>query len=218
MKIVLRQMEVQGSARWKLLCPDAAAALSSVDKETSGLLCYKEMWQDAVSSLLSRRLRKERPLPGYSANNYGLAVDLDLSNSAICYRDILEAMKKYGWYCYRRDGEMKAGYERFLFVGDLVEKYLRLSTYDPGTWDLPAELRIYDLYGTQFQITLPEAQKLLVKAGFYTAPVNGERDQYFRESLMAFQRAWGLSESGTLDTTTCRVLSFITAEQELRSI
>jgi hypothetical protein len=88
-------------------------------------------------------------------------------------------------------------------------------TLDPITWDNPIEARIFERHGKDFQLSTRRAQELLTSIGFYNGDISGIGDLYTREAAMAFQRAWDLIESALLDTTTCRVLAFVTAEREV---
>lgn len=220
MKLVLQQLSsLRGEAREKLLAPDAAEAVLKLEKDTGGLV-YADMWRDSVGSLMAKRTRKASQLPGYSSHNYGLGIDLAvktiLAEKQIRYEDLLYLLKKRGWVCHRRDGlEGAAGYDHFSFLGEHANKYLLKCTMDPITWDNPAEERIFERYGKDFQISTRKAQELLTSIGFYSGEISGIGDLYTRESAMAFQRAWDLIETGLIDATTGRVLAFITAEREV---
>lgn len=219
MKLALQQVSVRGPARMKYLAVDAAAALNSLEKDTGGLV-YIDMWRDPVDSLVARRTRKTSQIPGYSTHNYGLAIDLDLKTildeKKIRYEDLLYLMKKRGWYCHRRDGEVsRPEAEHFNFLGDLAEKYLVKTTMDPTTWQRPAEERIYERYGKEFQLDIKTIQRLLSQINFYIGPFTGQLDPYTREGILAFQRAWDLVEDGTASPSLCRALSFVTCEKQM---
>lgn len=221
MKLVLQQLptSTRGTIRMPYLAPDAAAALLAVERDTDGLI-YMDMWRDPMASLLARRTSRTSQLPGYSSHNYGLAVDLNvkaiLDEKKIRYEDLLRIMKKRGWVCHRRDGQGDLNEaNHFNFLGEYAEKYLVKCTMDPTTWQIAAELRIWERFGHEFQIDLKMVQVLLAKLKFYAGPVTGQKDQYTREAILAFQRAWDLIHSGSNDMTTCRALVVICAEREL---
>jgi hypothetical protein len=220
MKLVLQQLpSIRGDAREKLLAPDAAEALIKLERDTGGLV-YTDMWRDSVASLMAKRTRRASQLPGYSSHNYGIGFDLDvktiLQEKQIRYEDLLYLLKKRGWVCHRRDGiEGAAGYDHFSFLGEHANKYLVKCTMDPITWDNPAEERIFERHGKDFHVSLYKAQELLTSIGFYNGKTSGIGDLYTREAAMAFQRAWDLIETGLVDTTTCRVLAFVTAQREV---
>lgn len=220
MKLILQQLPttLKGTARMPFLAPDAVQALLAVERDTDGLV-YTDLWRDPVASLLARRTRRTSQLPGYSAHNFGLAVDLDvrlvLEKKKILYEDLLRFMCKRGWFCHRRDGEDgKPEHEHFNFLGEKSEKYLAKTTLDPASWQNAAELAIWDRYGAHFQMETKEVQERLSTIGLFAGPFTGQRDSYTREAILAFQRAWDLTQSGAPDMTLCRVLAFVTAEVE----
>lgn len=223
MKLSLQHIpNVKGNARRTFLAPDAAASLAVIQADTDGLI-YSEMWRDSVDSLLVKRL-KGGPLVSYSAHNYGLAVDLDvepiLKQKKIKYEDLLWLMRRRGWYCSRRDeSPNQPGSEHFNFLGlgTQAEKYLAKSTQDPMTWPTIPELRIWERHGQDFQMETKEVQMKLSKLGLFTEPFTGQRDLYTREAIIAFQRAWDLTQTGSPDMTLCRTLAFVTAEVEFVS-
>ena len=204
----------------KCLAPDAAASLQSLERDTGGLV-YLDIWRDPVASLLARRTRRGTQTLGYSTHGWGLAVDLDvatiLDEKKISYETLLYIMKKRGWYCHRRDGyEGRPEAEHFNFLGDLAEKYLVKTTQDPTTWGRPAEERIYERHGTAFQVALPEVQERLAKIGLYCGEFTGQLDQYTREAILAFQRAYDLVEDGPASMSLCRALVFVTVDREYK--
>lgn len=217
MKLLLHRLQnVKGDVSRPFLSRDAALSLETVEKDTDGLI-YRDIWRDAVSSLVAKRMRKTGELPGYSAHNYGLAVDLNveaiLSQKKIRYEDLLWIMKRRGWYCFRRDGvEGQSGSDHFNFLGESADHYLSKCTLDPTTWGSASEIKIWEFYHSEFQLSTKDVQLKLAKIGFFHAPFTEQRDIYTREAIMAFQRAWDLTQSGSPDMTLCRVLSFVTAE------
>ncbi len=216
MKLVLQQIHnIKGNVRRPFLAQDAAVSLASLETDTDGLI-YVDMWRDAVDSLLARRM-KGRSSVGYSPHNFGMAVDIDvqtiLNQKKIKYEDLLWLMKRRGWYCFRRDGvDNQTGSGHFNFLGDNAEKYLSKSNQDPTSWQTVAEFRLWERYGNDFQLDTKEVQIKLAKLGMYTGSFTGQCDLYTREAILAFQRAWDLSQTGSPDMTLCRAISFVTAE------
>lgn len=217
MKLVLRQLPetVKGPARLKFLAPEAADALLALEKDSGGFT-YTDFWRDPVGSLLAKRSRKTSQLPGYSAHGFGLALDIDLSvldEKKISYEDLLYFMKKRGWVCHRRDGDYTLPEaEHFNFLGHLSERYLIACTLDPTTWQKAAEERIFEKYGQDFQLTVPQVQEKLALLGLYRGAFSGQVDLYTREAILAFQRTWDLTENGLPDSVLCRVLAVVTAD------
>lgn len=221
MKLQLSQLTLRGSARMKLLAPDAAAALMALERDTSGLV-YTDMWRDPTASLLARRTRRTSQLPGYSAHNFGFAVDLDvktvLQEKKIRFEDLLHLLKKRGWYCHRRDNDPdKPEAEHFTYFGDAAQKYLIKATQDPLTWQLPAEVRIIELYGKEFDMDTRTVQEKLRKLALYAGPTTAQKDLYTREAILAFQRAWDLAQSGSIDQSFSRCLAFVTADFDIKA-
>jgi hypothetical protein len=218
MNLTLQQLPeaTRGKARAKLLAPEAAVALAALEKDTGGLL-YHSLWHDAASTLLARRLRIGSHLPGYDPHGYGLALTLEgaaiLESKKISYEDLLYLMKRRGWYCHRRDGKQTENTSfQFLFLGETADEYTKLATFDPLSWDKPIEQKIHDKYLKDFALSPAQVQSALLKMGFFHGTVDGNYDAYMREGIMAFQRAWQMSETGTPNMTLQRTLAFLSAE------
>ncbi len=224
MKLILQQLpsHIRCDSTNKLLAPSAAESLLRLEENTGGIY-YKDMWRDAVSSLVARRIKQCAHLPGYSPHNYGIGITIDidttLAQKNINYQQLLSILKKEGWVCYRKDEVVNApGSDQFSFLGPTYKQYLTKCTLDPKTWDIPVETFIFERYGVNFQLSTLSVQKLLHKIGMYClTDFSGTNDLYTREAIMAFQRAWGLTENGHIDSTLCRVLVFITMDLEVRS-
>lgn len=223
MKLVLHQLpSIKGPVRSAYLAPDAALALLALEKDTDGLI-YTDMWRDPTASLVAFRTRRATHLPGYSPHNFGMAIDIDvaaiLAKLKIDYETLLHVMKKRGWICHRRDGDgTKPDAQHFNFFGEMANFYLGRATQDPISWSLPAELAIYSKYSKDFQLENREIQALLVRLALFTGPLTGTTDIYLREAILAFQRAWGITQTGSADATTTRVLAFVTSEREQGAI
>lgn len=220
MNLVLQQLsgDLKGSARHKLLAPEAAISLAVLEKDTDGRLVYTKFWHDAVCTLMDKRTRIGSHLPGYDPHNYGLALNLDvpviLEQMKITYEDLLYVMKRRGWFCHRRDGSQEGpGVGHFNFIGDgNPDEYLKYASFDPISWDTPIETKIHEKHLTEFQLSPAQVQSALQKMGFFHGPANGEFDGYTREAILAFQRAWDLPESGTWNGALQRTLAFVSAE------
>lgn len=218
MNLVLQHLpeDIQGIARSKHLAPEAALALRMVEKDTDGLV-YTNFWHDATSTMMAKRIRFGSHLPGYDPHNYGLAVSLDTNNilgrKKITYEDVLYIMKKRGFFCHRRDGKQgETGSNHFNYLGDNADAYLEKASFDPLSWDNPAEARIHEKHLAEFSLSPAQVQSLLAKIGFFHGPIDGNLDLYFREAVSAFQRAWDLPESGNPSIQFQRVLAFVSAD------
>jgi hypothetical protein len=221
MKLTLQHLPegLRGGAL-KYLAPDAAASLLKLE-EDFGPLDYKDFWRGPDGSLLARRIRRISQLPGYSAHNFGLAMDLDLEKileeKKISYEDLLYLMAKRGWYCGRRDGQkINPEAEHFNFLGEKEDsdRYLYCATGDPVTWQRVVEEKIYELYGDEFTYGLDVAQEQLRKLRFYSGEITGKLDMLTREAVMAFQRAWDMVVDGQTGFTFQRTLAFVSADLE----
>ena len=85
-----------------------AAALSLMELENKVQLIYTSIWRSANGSLWAIKNKKGAMAPGYSAHNYGLAVDLTIDQILeekilSSYDEILDVMEEHGWHCHRRD-------------------------------------------------------------------------------------------------------------------
>jgi hypothetical protein len=222
MKMLLQEVRVAGSAKKKYLAIDAAASLKLVERDSGGLV-YADLWQDGVAVFCAKRRNPDSPKPGYSSHQFGFGVDLDLrgtqEKTRLNYKELLKVMEKSFWYCYRRDEEPNLpGSEHFDYFGEHAMNYLLKATYDPIKWPRAAEERIHELHGEDFSLSIAQVQKKLGELGIYSLPISGELDEYTREAIMVFQRAWGLSEDGTASMPFCRVLSVLTVELEISPV
>lgn len=217
MNLVLQQLPptLRGSAKLKLLAPEAAASVLSLEKDIG--LVYTSLWNDATATLLDKRTRIGTQLPGYDPHNFGVSMNLDvpaiLDEKKISYQDLLYTLKRRGWLCHRRDGEVdQHGWSHFNYFGDgNPEEYLSKASFDPLSWDNPIEARIYEKHSQEFTLSPAQGQGLLQKLGFFHGEIDGNYDLYLREAILAFQRAWDLSESGTLTIPVQRTLAFVAA-------
>jgi hypothetical protein len=220
MKISLQRLtdKVRGPTRLRYLSPEAAVSLERLENDTGGLI-YTDFWRDPISHLVAKRLKADNLLPGYCGHGFGLSLDLDvkavLEEKKISYEVLLHIMRKRGWYCHRRDGNQNGPlFDHFNFLGELADLYLAKCTLDPMTWHRAIEERIYERYGKEFQLDVPAVQRLLGKIGMYRGELSSHFDLYTREAILAFQRAWDLTETGNVDATFCRALVFVSADTE----
>ena len=225
MKLILQQLpnvKFTGEIRTPYLSQEAAFSLVLVERDTGGLT-YIDMWRDAVSSLVRRRTNINIPLPGYDPHNYGISVTLDIKASLkpkkLSYGDLIKNLERHDWFCKRRDAPecnyTDPGGSQFNYLGKDHGRYLARANLDEKTWSMPSELYIWERYNDYFHLDTADVQQLLSNIGIYKGKISGERDNYTREAIMAFQRAWELIQSGAPDMTLCRVLSFVTAELKI---
>ena len=207
---------------WALyLHPDAAASLLKLESDTGGLI-YTSVWRSANGSLWAIKNKSGALPPGYSAHNYGLAIDLTvdqiMDQFGWSYAEVLDLMEKYGWYCHRRDGRKKFESWHFNYLGlpNEAENYLQLATSKSSTWKLPIERRVCEQYEHYWKgMDLRDVQTALKKLKFYMEKVDGLWGPYSREALQSFQRAYKMRETSRPGERDRRTLAFCTATKEI---
>jgi hypothetical protein len=208
----------------RYLHPDAAKSVVKIEEEMGemGGLIYTSVWRSANGSLWAIKNKSGALPPGFSAHNYGLAVDLTIDRIekefGWSYDDILRFMQKHGWYCHRQDGKKKFENWHFNFLGEkaVAQKYLKLATSKSRTWHLPIEKRVCELYQDQWEsMDLRDVQAALKKLKFYLERVDGLWGPYSREALQSFQRAYKMRQASRPTMRDLRTLAFCTATKEL---
>lgn len=216
--------------RWSRLHPEAAAALIRVQGADD--LVYSDAFRSPEQSLQAAREKRGVQPPGYSAHNFGLAVDLalddyvppgserdaamrpgTLSRLGCGYPELCTRLAAEGWYCHRRDGKRGAESWHFNWLGPHSATALALAVPEnPRTWADAAEHAVRAWYGAQLALDVRAAQEALAFIRLYRGEVDGLFGPRTREAVRAFQRAWALPETGTLTDRTQRVLAVVTAE------
>lgn len=201
-------------ARALFLEPGAAAAFAKLYP----FVVISDALRSAESSLNAVRRGRGAQPPGYSAHNYGLAIDL--STSATMRRGQIrskatldELLESHGWYCHRRDHllEHESWHYNFLGVGYVVSKKQRTTSPD-------VEALMLQRYGAALAPDDTECQRLLAGLRMYSGKIDGDVGPLTREATRVFQRAWSspkLTETGKLDARTRRTLAFVAAEREV---
>ncbi len=189
-------------ARMRYLHPAALAALAPL----AGRLVFSDVYRSPTSSIVALRGKTGVARPGFSAHNFGLAVDLDIGASCWARRGdkagLDAAMLAAGWRCFRGDHRPKAEAWHYTFgapqsgspgVGQAIDHY-----YAPSTWSLPA----------------PEIQSCLKKLGLYDGEIDGDLGRLSKAAIEVFKRGWMISEPG-VGPTTLRTLAVVSAEIEI---
>lgn len=205
--------------RFRKLWPNAADSFALLEQKTGGLI-YSDIRRSAIESLEAMRTKAGVQRPGWSGHNYGLsvdvAVDYTLRLRGWAYADLLQAMGSFGWYCHRRDQSRGAEDWHFNYLG--LDGTIYLAAVDSTralTWSRAIEVRLAQIYGKSFLLNLADAQYALKTLHLYTGDVDGLNGPLTLQAVRAFQRAWLLSETGTLDTDTQRTLAFVTAAETI---
>lgn len=202
----------QFPVRMSFLHPDATAAFKAA--QAKGPIRVSDMFRSAEESLRARATKQGVQPPGYSAHNYGLAIDVAvddcLKTFGVNKPGFDSLMENAGWYCHRSDG--KRGFEdwHYNFLGKTPGKYI--AGLGTRTRDSAIEAYIRDLFGDDLKLTSEEAQVALAKMKFYRGEIDGIFGGGSAQALMAFQRAWELPATGKLDAKTERTLAYVSAE------
>lgn len=201
--------------RTRFLHPEAAISFLH---DLADQVTVSDVLRSAESSLEAVRSGRGAQPPGYSAHNFGLAIDLDLDATmlqlGVRRKAELDAfMESHGWFCHRRDHLLKseAWHYNFLRVGTVVGAKFKATS----GW---VEARIVELYGPQLAPNDRMCQEMLRSARLYSGEIDGVLGRLSQESTRVFQRAWNLKPSGVLDKRTRRTLAFVTAGKLVKRI
>ena len=195
--------------RLRFLHPDVAPHYAAIGPWA----VVSDMFRTPESSLAAVRAGRGAQPPGYSAHNYGLAIDLDISASMKRLgvkrkADLDGMMEAHGWFCHRRDhlAAFESWHFTWLGIGAAISP--RVKTIVGYTEDA-----ITTRYGADLAPDDGQAQWMLRKLGMYNGEIDGDIGPRSREAIGAFQRAWGVKNSGKLDARTRRTLAYVSAAQ-----
>jgi hypothetical protein len=205
----------QFAKRLAFLHPDAAAAYTAAAGPLK--LRVSDMFRTAADSLKAMAEKKGVQPPGFSAHNYGLAIDIavDAVLAATGYNKarLDQEMASFGWYCHRADS--RRGFEDWHYnhLGNRDAAAPLLALCGTGSRAPAADARIVALYGDQLRLTPAEMQEALLSLKLYTGKVDGIIGPKSEAALTAFQKAWQLPATGKLDGKTERTLAYVSATQ-----
>jgi hypothetical protein len=204
--------------RARFLAPDAAKSLMELLGRLANNLVLTDVFRSPEASLAARQVKRGVQRPGYSAHNYGLAVDLDIDPTLVAlkikYAELLEQMSLGGWFCHRRDGG--SGMEAWHFNYGVQSHIFLADPQVPATWSKPIEAEITARYGKDFyDYDVLTMQTYLAKLRHYGGELDGRGGPLTREALKSFQRAWLLSDDGSPGPITKRTLALVAADREL---
>ncbi len=193
-------------ARARFLHPDAASAYRAFPH---GVMVISDMFRTPESSLQAVIDQRGAMPPGYSAHNFGLAIDIDVT---VVSRNLFKKidkeqldhwMEERGWYCHRRDHvrDREEWHYNYLGVGATISP--RVKT----TMDY-IEARIIQLYGPQLELDETGAQECLKKLKLYSGELDGLFGKISKMALSMFQRSVNLADTGKLDARTQRTLAY----------
>ena len=200
--------------RTRMLMPDAAASLLTLE-EASGGLVYTDLYRSAQAQLVAHRLKRGTQPVAYSAHGYGFAADLDVDTTlrlhSMDYLQLVEFMGEHGWYCHRRDLDPLASESwHFNYLGEGAADFLALADETHATWAKPAEARIEQLFGSDFAVADVDLPQLLLAAGIQGVNPDSPPDA-LKAAIEIFQRQWDLSIDGVAGPITRRTLAYVTA-------
>jgi peptidoglycan hydrolase-like protein with peptidoglycan-binding domain len=197
--------------RMRYLHQDAAASYMQM----ADFAVVSDMFRSPEASLQAVREKRGAQPPAFSAHNYGLAIDLDIVATRkrwnLPSKQQLDAeMESRGWFCHRRDHTMdhEAWHYNFLGVGAAIPA-------DAHSTAGLVEARIVSLHGASFAPDDRESQEMLARMRLYAGAIDGQIGPLSRESIRAFQRTWGMPDTGDLDARTRRTLSYVTCDRVL---
>lgn len=184
--------------RARFLFPEAAQSLCGLEAASGGLV-YTDIFRSADASLAACHSKRGCQRPAFSAHNFGLAFDLEIPSTLrklnLNYSDLTELLKRFGWFCHRRDRDPTAMESwHFNFLGDNEEEYLGLATKDHATWSWPVEKRIQELYSDEFKLSAVQMQTELLSLHLYSGEIDGLMGPLTTQAIKAFQRAWQIEE------------------------
>ena len=200
--------------RMRWLHPLAKDALVRIEATYPDVVHYSDMFRSAESSRARRRITKFAQPPGFSAHNYGLAVDLDVSGTlarmGASKEDLDRTMERYGWYCHRRDHERKVEEWHYNFLGADAMRWLQGAQRSTAA---AIESKIQAIYGEQMRVlSTAQLQRALNAAGSSLA-VDGNLGPATHAAVAAFQIAWDLEADGSAGIRTQRTLRYVTADK-----
>jgi Putative peptidoglycan binding domain/D-alanyl-D-alanine carboxypeptidase len=201
-----------------LLHPEASESYRKLEQETGKKLRISDMFRSAEMSLQALQQKSGVQPPGFSAHNFGMAIDVAvdacLSSFALTKEGFDSLMARYGWYCHRKDHKLgfEAWHYNFLGAPGEAVPYLAACASHTNT-AAGIELKLQSAYGGNFEMSTADMQARLKRLGLYGGDVDGDFGPRTRTAVLAFERAWKLPEDGTADLKMQRTLAFVTAEK-----
>ncbi len=194
-------------ARSLFLHPLAAPSfLKNIDR----WVC-SDIYRSPEASLVAMKTRKGAQPPGYSAHNFGLAIDLDIKatmkNLEFKTKTELDVfMEKVGWFCHRRDHKLdhEAWHYTFLGTGAFIA-----PQYKTIVWHTAARIR--EVFGEALLPDDTECQRLLAKLGYYGGAIDGKIGPLSLAAIDVFRRGWGI-KGKNIDSIR-RTLAIVAAEK-----
>lgn len=197
--------------RTSFLAPDAAISFVSLHRKFGGLK-ISDMFRSPESSLQAMGEKRGVQPPGYSAHNFGLAIDIDVDSMLMKLRinktQLDTLMEQDGWFCHRTDHKREFEEWHYNFLGSNPSEFLDRNKSNTAH---AIEARILKAYSSAFTPDNRELQRCLSVLKLYDGEIDGLVGPRTRESIKAFQRTWKLDDSGLVDPKTMRTLALVSA-------
>lgn len=177
-----------------------------------------DMFRSAESSLAAVKSGRGAQPPGFSAHNFGLAIDIDVRRTmkALGLKTKAELdtwMRARGLRCFRRDGkitDLRGESHHYHAVGDEV-----VFTSDRST-NPAIQRRIETMYGATWDTVDPKvAQAQLARLALYRGDIDGIIGPVSKSAVRVFRRGWGLGDSDRLDQRTFRTLIYVASGRRI---
>lgn len=203
--------------RFRFLHPAAAESLREIEREHPGVFRFSDMLRSANGSRRARQKTRHAQRPGFSAHNYGLAVDQDVPGNlrrlGADKKTLDTIWREHGWFCHRRDHRNAIEAWHFNYLGDALRWMPHASRASTAS---AIEAKLQSLYGDQMRVlSIVAQQTALTRLGLYCEDIDGLLGPYTTASVRAFQRAWLLTPDGICGRRTQRTLAYVTASREV---
>ena len=199
----------QFPARMSMLHPSAAAAFEAVQGLIGQKLRCSDMYRTPAESLAAMQTKRGVQPPGFSAHNFGFAIDIDtdaMLTALKVTKPVLDTtMQSKGWYCHRKDGKRGMEDWHYNFLGDDPTRWLASASATSTAGAV--EAKITTVYGAAFKPDAAGAQAMLKKLGHYTGAIDGAFGPASRAALKSFQTAVKMAATGEWDIRTLRTLA-----------
>lgn len=202
--------------RMAMLDPSAAAAFEAVQALIGQRLRCSDMYRAPAESLAAMQTKRGVQPPGFSAHNFGFAIDIDTDAMLAilkCTKAVLDTtMQSKGWYCHRRDSKRGMEDWHYNFLGDDPTRWLASASTTSTAGAV--EAKIVARYGPRFLMTDAEVQEALTKIEFYKGGIDGKLGPVSKAAIASFQQSMKLPV-GAADAKTLRTLAVASAVIEV---
>ena len=197
--------------RMRLLHPAACTSLDGAHDWLVLTDCFRSL----ASSLAARAAKRGVQKPGWSAHNFGLAIDVDVRRTlkrmraeagggAFFKATLDKEMESRGWYCYRADHKLDAP----------ESWHMSWSARGPGSAAVEDVIQRY--YGEYLALDKKQVQRTLAALGLYRGEFDGKHGPQTKAAVAAFQRTWSLAPDGVAGPETQRLLAVAEAHTRVR--